>query len=99
VKFWAILWSFTVWMDAHLVNAMYPGGSFKLTDFIRSAGNDYKLTLMAMLMMTMFIGLPLLWTGMMGWIGISMGHGITSALKGPDDVATKSSNASTGRRR
>jgi hypothetical protein len=78
---------------------MYPNGTFMLTDPIRSAGNDYKLSLLGVLMMTMFLGLPLLWTGMMGWIGISMGNGITSALKSADESATKSTNSSTPRRR
>jgi hypothetical protein len=97
VKFWAILWSFTVWMDAHLVNAMYPEG-FKVTDFVRSTGNDYKLTLMAMLMMTMFIGLPLLWTGMMSWIGISMGNQLSHVLDNASSTANKAQKSSTGSR-
>jgi hypothetical protein len=96
VKFWAILWSFTVWMDAHLVNAMYPEG-FKVTDFVRSTGNDYKLTLMAMLMMTMFIGLPALWTVMMGWIGISIGSNLTKFAGESERHANEAGRKSTGR--
>ena len=97
VKFWAILWSFTVWMDAHLVNAMYPEG-FKVTDFIRSTGNDYKLTLMAMLMMTMFLGLPALWTVMMSWIGIRMGTTLDSMVSSTSKTAEGAANRSVGRR-
>jgi hypothetical protein len=97
VKFWAILWSFTVWMDAHLVNAMYPGGSFKLTDFIRSAGNDYKLTLMAMLMMTMFIGLPIIWTGMMSWIGIRMSGTFDGMMNSTTKTVDNAGRKSIGR--
>lgn len=98
VKFWAILWSITLWMDAHLVDAMYPEGTFKLTELVRSTGNDYKLTLMAMLMMTMFIGLPLLWTGMMSWIGISMGNQLSHVLDNASSTASKAQKSSTGGR-
>jgi hypothetical protein len=96
VKFWAVLWSFTVWMDAHLVKAMYPQG-FRYTDFIRSAGNDYKLTLMAMLMMTMFIGLPVIWTGMMSWIGIRMSGTFDGMMNSTSRTAENAGRKSLGR--
>jgi hypothetical protein len=97
VKFWAILWSITLWMDAHLVDAMYPEGTFKLTELVRSTGNDYKLTLMAMLMMTMFIGLPALWTVMMGWIGISIGSNLAKLAGESERHANDAGRKSTGR--
>lgn len=97
VKFWAILWGFTVWMDAHLVNAMYPAGAFKLTDLIRSAGNDYKLTMMAMLMMTMFIGLPIIWTGMMSWIGIRMSGTFDGMMNSTTKTVDSAGKKSIGR--
>jgi dolichol kinase len=97
VKFWAILWSITLWMDAHLVDAMYPQGTFKLTELVRSTGNDYKLTLMAMLMMTMFIGLPALWTVMMGWIGISIGSNLAKLAGESERHANDAGRKSTGR--
>jgi hypothetical protein len=98
VKFWAVLWGFTVWLDGHLVNAMYPAGTFMLTDPIRSAGNDYKLTLMAMLMMTMFIGLPALWTVMMSWIGIRIGTTLDSMVGATSKTAEGAANRSVGRK-
>lgn len=94
VKFWAVLWTITLWLDAHLINAMYPRGQFRLDDFLNSVTNDYKSTLLAVLMMTMFIGLPLLWTGMMGWVGLSVGRELTSMVEGSrkkaDEVTSKS---------
>ena len=98
VKFWAILWSITLWMDAHLVKAMYPEGTFKLTDMVRSTGNDYKLTLMALLMMTMFVGLPALWTAMMSWIGLRMGTTMDNMVNNTSKTADSAANRSTGRR-
>jgi hypothetical protein len=97
VKFWAVLWGFTVWLDGHLVNAMYPDGTFMLTDPIRSAGNDYKLTLLALLMMTMFIGLPTLWTIMMGWIGISIGSNLAKLAGESERAANDAGKKSIGR--
>jgi hypothetical protein len=94
VKFWAVLWTITLWLDAHLIEAMYPKGLFRLDHFLTSITNDYKATLLAVLMMTMFIGLPLLWTGMMGWIGVSMGRELSSMVEGArkksDDMTSKS---------
>lgn len=97
VKFWAILWSITLWMDAHLVKAMYPEGTFKLTDMVRSTGNDYKLTLMALLMMTMFIGLPVIWTGMMSWIGIRMSGTFDGMMNSTSKTADNAGRKSVGR--
>jgi hypothetical protein len=53
---------------------------------------------MAMLMMTMFIGLPLLWTGMMSWIGISMGNQLSHVLDNASATANKAQKSSTGGR-
>jgi hypothetical protein len=97
VKFWAILWSITLWMDAHLVDAMYPDGTFKLTELVRSTGNDYKLTLMAMLMMTMFIGLPIIWTGMMSWVGIRMSGTFDGMMSSTSKTADNAGRKSMGR--
>lgn len=87
VKFWAVLWTITLWLDAHLIEAMYPKGQFRLDDFLHSISNDYKATLLAVLMMTMFVGLPLLWTAMMGWIGVSMGNQLTQVMDGANSTA------------
>lgn len=94
VKFWAVLWTITLWLDAHLIDAMYPKGVFRLDHFLTSITNDYKSTLLAVLMMTMFIGLPLLWTGMMGWVGVRVGREISSMAESTgrkaDDITSKS---------
>ena len=52
---------------------------------------------MAMLMMTMFIGLPALWTVMMGWIGISIGSNLTKLAGESERHANEAGRKSTGR--
>ena len=99
VKFWGALWAITVWVDAHLIRAMYPVGSFTLTDIFGSAMQGHKRMLLNLLMLGMFIGLPLLWTGMMAWIGININASLTDIVKGADGTARNITSSSAGRGR
>lgn len=79
VKFWAVLWYVARWIDERLIAAMYPGMSdmaiFQEITQLASAGESqiYKRMILNALLVFMFIGLPLLWSAMMGWIGYRMG--------------------------
>lgn len=98
VKFWAVLWTITLWLDAHLIDAMYPKGLFRLDNFLTSITNDYKSTLLAVLMMTMFVGLPAIWTVMMSWVGIRIGTGLDGVVNSTARTAEGSAQRSVGRR-
>ncbi len=79
VKFWAVMWTIAQWVDAKLIEAMYPGfsGSTIMQEItqIFSSGQPqvYKRMLLEILLSFLFIGLPLIWSAMMGWIGFRMG--------------------------
>jgi hypothetical protein len=97
VKFWAVLWAITLWLDAHLINAMYPRGQFRLDDLVTSVTNDYKSTLLAVLMMTMFIGLPAIWTAMMSWVGLRIGTGLDGIVSNTSRTTENAAQRSVGR--
>ncbi|MFN3494024.1 MAG: conjugal transfer protein TraG, partial [Hydrogenophaga sp.] len=95
IKFWSVLWFIVVWLDRRLIDAMYPGGTWRLTDLFSSAELGYKRMLLNVLMMTLFIGLPLLWTGMMAWIGLNVNAALTNVLGGASQTATNATSRST----
>jgi hypothetical protein len=80
VKFWTVMWFIARWLDDHLIVAMYPGGAGSmLMEFLADSGdteNVSKRIVLNILLMFMYIGLPLLFSGMMAWIGVHIGHGI-----------------------
>jgi F0F1-type ATP synthase assembly protein I len=83
IKFCSVLWAIATWVDARMINAMYPGlsGNIIIQDITHAAygvdtGMAYKRVLLNILLMMMFIGLPMIWLGMMGWIGVKVSHGV-----------------------
>lgn len=82
VKFWSVMWFIAQWVDARLIQAMYPGlnGNVMMQEIqaVLSGGEaqGYKRMILNLVLMSMFIGLPMLWTSMMGWIGIYVGRGL-----------------------
>jgi hypothetical protein len=74
---------------------MYPVGSFTLTDIFGSAMQGHKRMLLNLLMLGMFIGLPLLWTGMMAWIGFAMGNQLSSVLDSASKTSSQIGSSST----
>ncbi|WP_225981476.1 conjugal transfer protein TraG N-terminal domain-containing protein [Paracidovorax avenae] len=79
VKFWSVLWFVARWIDAHLIDAMYPGfsGSAMMQEITQSFSSGqpqiYKRMILNILLMFMFIGLPLMWSAVLGWIGFRVG--------------------------
>ncbi|WP_026432939.1 conjugal transfer protein TraG N-terminal domain-containing protein [Paracidovorax oryzae] len=79
VKFWSVLWFVARWIDAHLIDAMYPGfsGSAMMQEITQSFSSGqpqiYKRMLLNILLMLMFVGLPLMWSAVLGWMGYRIG--------------------------
>ena len=73
VKFWAVLWHLTLWVDSNLWQSLYPDG----VSFLQSVSAEHgmKQILITMITAAMYVGLPLLWTMMMGWVGYRMMSG------------------------
>lgn len=102
VKLWSAMWFIAQWMDARLIEAMYPGADG--TAFIQGVINVLTLNIdqvqkrmiLNILLLTMFIGLPLIWSAMMTWVGIKVGHGLGSMLSQTEQGAKGMASSSTG---
>jgi hypothetical protein len=100
IKFCSVLWAIATWVDARLINAMYPGlsGNIIIQDITHAAygvdtGMAYKRVLLNILLMLMFIGLPMIWLGMMGWIGANISSSVGRLM---DSAGGKLSAAGQG---
>ena len=102
VKMWASMWFISQWIDARMINAMYPGaqGNVFLQEITHlttgAIPQGYKRMLLNILMMTLFIGLPIIWTAMMGWIGINIGNQIDGMMKKSESTSKNSASKSSG---
>lgn len=103
VKFWAVMWYVAQWVDARIIQAMYPGmqGNMfwaELKEMVTlGEAQAYKRMILNLVLMAMFIGLPLLWSGMMAWIGYSMGLAIDSVSRGTTTAASGGTGQSSAR--
>ncbi len=79
VKFWSVLWYLALWVDQNLIQSMYPDVNIFLQMFTNPAEHDSKRLLLNMLTSMFYLGLPLLWSGMMAWVGIRVGRTIDMA--------------------
>ena len=90
VKFWSVLWYLALWVDQNLILSMYPDVNVFLQMFANPGEHDIKRLLLNMITTSLYLGLPLLWSGMMAWAGVKIGRSLTSAtapLSRPADDA------------
>lgn len=79
VKFWSVLWYLALWVDQNLILSMYPDANTFLQIFANPGEHDAKRMLLNMITTSLYLGLPLLWSGMMAWAGVQVGRSIESA--------------------
>jgi len=73
-----------MWVDQNLILSMYPDANVFLQIFANPGEHDTKRMLLNMITTSLYLGLPLLWSGMMAWAGVQVGRSIevaTSALR------------------
>ncbi len=90
VKFWSVLWYLALWVDQNLILSMYPDVNIFLQIFANPGEHDIKRLLLNMITTSLYLGLPLLWSGMMAWAGVHIGRSIevaTSSLRSPAQEA------------
>ena len=90
IKFWTVLWYLAMWVDQNLLLSMYPDVNVFLQIFANPGEHDTKRLLLNMITTSLYLGLPVLWSGMMAWAGMSVGRSIaaaTSPLSRPGDDA------------
>lgn len=101
VKLWAAMWFIAQWVDARLIGAMYPGsqGNVFLQELTHIASGSipqgYKRMILNVLLLSLFIGLPILWTGMMSWVGLRLGGELGKMVGQTETHAKNSASTST----
>src|SRR5690606_32889208 len=70
VKFWTVLWYLAMWVDQNLISSMYPDANILLQIFANPGEHDAKRMMLNMITTSLYLGLPILWSGMMAWAGI-----------------------------
>lgn len=84
IKFWSVLYFMADWLDEKLIQAFYPGSSDVFYLLIVPLAGDLtngaiaKRILIDMAIVSMYFALPALWTGMMAWASITVGHGLSN---------------------
>lgn len=79
VKFWGVLWYLAMWVDQNLMLSMHPDVNVFLQIFANPGEHDAKRMLLNMITTSLYLGLPLLWSGMMAWAGVNVGRVINNA--------------------
>jgi hypothetical protein len=80
VKFWSVLWYLAMWVDQNLIQSMYPDVNVFLQLFANPGEHDIKRMLLNMITTSLYVGLPVLWSGMMAWAGLHIGRSISAAM-------------------
>ena len=76
IKFWTVLWFLAQWVDQNLITAMYPDTNQLIESFLLESEHGSKRILLNTATSLMYIGLPVLWTLMIGWAGVKVGRSI-----------------------
>ena len=92
VKFWAAMWTVARFIDERLVAAMYGDNTILLREYVTNGlDGGAKRVILNVLTLGLFIALPMVWSGMMAWIGFKVGMAVEGALK-----SAQQSGASAG---
>lgn len=81
VKFWSVMWFITDFLDDRLILAMYPDADSALSALgsLFTHGDYAKAMLLNLVVVSLYMGLPVLWTGLMAMIGVQVGSAIRNA--------------------
>lgn len=80
IKFWAVLWYLAQWVDQNLITSMYPDTNVFVSNFLLDTEHGTKRVLLNTATGLMYIGLPVLWTLILGWAGVKAGRAVESAV-------------------
>ena len=93
VKFWSVLWAIAHWLDNHLITALEPESWYQLD----VANNLVPEMMINFVTGSLFIGLPLVWSGVVGWAGFRVGSELSGftgqSISQAKDVGASGSKA------
>jgi hypothetical protein len=82
VKFWAAMWTIARFIDERLVIAMYGSDTNLVREyFTNGLDGGAKRAILNVLTLGLFLALPLMWNGMMMWIGFRVGAALDKAVE------------------
>lgn len=77
LKFW---WELARWLNSNMFDLIYNSDAAKLS-FFAGVNNLYDKGVMMFVEWAMFLVFPVLWIGVLGWAGLSVGSAVDSSLK------------------
>ncbi|HGO5848596.1 TPA: conjugal transfer protein TraG N-terminal domain-containing protein [Mannheimia haemolytica] len=89
VFFLSFIWEIAYWLDTSIYTALYGDD---LLDSIMQSGEGFTINLV---LNTMYLVMPALWIGFLGWAGIKAGSGIDGAISGGSKNVQQSTQKST----
>ncbi|WP_404317468.1 conjugal transfer protein TraG N-terminal domain-containing protein [Klebsiella oxytoca] len=77
LTFW---WELARWLDSWLLTALYDSDTHSRANLsgLQNTGDDI---IMNFVMGTMFLVLPAVWLGALGWAGVNIGHALGAAMQ------------------
>lgn len=80
VNFLTFWWELARWLDSWMLAALYDSDTHSRANLfgIQNTGDDIILNIV---MGTMFLVLPALWLGALGWAGANIGHALGAAIQ------------------
>ena len=93
VKFWSTLWHMATWVDNNLIYSMYPNADALTLLFVSEHGP--KRWLLDMLTTGLYLSMPIIFTGLMGWAGIGLSRYIDTQMASLSSPANQASKTST----
>ena len=101
VKMWPLMWFIARVMDDHLLKAMYPDAVTVFGQFFdgwQSGGADgvIKRVTLNTVLVSMYLGIPLVWSGMMGWVGYNVMHRISGMKETAINTAAQAGQKGAG---
>jgi hypothetical protein len=99
VKFWSVMWTIARFVDDRLIEAMYPGASGNaLLEAVLTSDGTSKRMILNIVTMMMYVGIPAIWTAMVGWAGYNLsanfGKLVTSVEAKADTAGSNGSGLS-----
>jgi len=82
VKFWAAMWTIARYFDERLVVAMYGDNTILVREYLTNGlDGGAKRAILNVVTLSLFAGLPIIWSGMMAWIGFRVGVAVQDAIQ------------------
>ena len=96
IKFWTVLWFIAQWVDQNLITSMYPDTNQLIENFLLEREHGTKRVLLNTATSLMYIGLPVLWSLLIGWAGIKVGRTVDSTSAPYGGIASDAGQQGAG---